>query len=71
LSVASELLERLVARQMIDYLQSNNFYYINTSAYRPGFSTETATLRVLSDILQAVDEGDVVVLALFDLLCRV
>ena len=37
------------------------------SAYRSGFSTETAILRVLSDILEAVDEGDVAILALFDL----
>ena len=67
LSVASKLLERLVAMQVIDHLQSNNLLPEQQSAYRPGFSTETAILRVLSDILQAVDERDVAALALFDL----
>ena len=34
---------------------------------RPGHSTETATLRVLSNILEAVDSGDVAALILLDL----
>jgi len=51
----------------LNYLQSNNLIPDQQSAYRPGFLTETATLRVLFDIQQAVDEGDVVVLAIFDL----
>jgi len=67
LSVASKLLERLVASQVVDHLQSNNLLPNQQSAYRPGFSTETAILRVLSDILQAFDEGDVAASALFDL----
>ena len=37
------------------------------SAYRSHHSTETAVLRVLTDILYAVDEGDLSVLALLDL----
>ena len=67
LYVASKILERLVARQVVDHLQSNNLLPDQQSAYRPGFSTATAILWVLSDILQAVDEGDVAALALFDL----
>jgi hypothetical protein len=42
LTVASKLLERLVARQVIDHLQSINLLPDQQSAYRPGFSTETA-----------------------------
>ena len=37
------------------------------SGFRVGHSTETAVLRVLSDILQAVDRGDVAALVLLDL----
>ena len=37
------------------------------SGFRPGHSTETAALRVLSDILEAVDDGDVAALVLLDL----
>jgi len=43
-----KLLERLVPKQVIDYLQSNNLLLDQQSAYRPSFSTETATLRVMS-----------------------
>ena len=37
------------------------------SAYQPGHSTETAVLKVLSDVLLAVDDGNMAVLALLDL----
>jgi len=37
------------------------------SAYRRNHSTETAVLRVLSDILLALDSGDFLALALLDL----
>ena len=37
------------------------------SAYRPVHSTETALVRVQNDILKAVDDGQVVILLLFDL----
>jgi hypothetical protein len=67
LPIASKLLERLVARQVVGHLKSNDLLPDRQSAYRSGFSTETAILRVLSDILEAVDEGDVAILALFDL----
>ena len=37
------------------------------SAYRAHHSTETAVLKVLSDILLALDTGDLAVLTLLDL----
>ena len=37
------------------------------SGFRPGHSTESAILCVLSDILLAVDRGDFAVLVLLDL----
>jgi len=45
------------------------FYLLPTlqSKFRPGHSTETAVFRVLSDILLAVDRGDVPALVLLDL----
>jgi hypothetical protein len=67
LSVSSKLLERLVAKQLIDYLKQNNMLPSLQSAYRSGHSTETAVLKVLSDILLAVDSGDLSALALLDL----
>jgi hypothetical protein len=67
LSTLSKLLERLVVRQLMDYLTSADLLPPLQSGFRPGHSTETAVLRVLSDILQAVDRGDLAALVLLDL----
>jgi hypothetical protein len=67
LSVLSKLLERLVARQLLDYLTAENLLPELQSAYRANHSTETAVLKVLTDILRAVDDGDFAVLTLLDL----
>jgi len=67
LSVLSKLLERLVFRQLYEYLARADLLPRLQSAYRVHHSTETAVLKVLSDILLAVDNGDLSVLALLDL----
>ena len=54
-------------RQLMYYLTSADLLPPVQSGFRPGQSTETAILRVLSDILQAVDRGDFDALVLFDL----
>ena len=67
LPVLSKLLERLVARQLMNYLTSSNLLPPLQSGFRPGHSTESAVLHVLSDVLLAVDRGDFAALALLDL----
>jgi len=67
LTVISKLFERLVARQFVAYLEDNNLLPTTQSGYRRGHSTETATIRVLSDLLDAVDRGDTAILVLLDL----
>jgi len=48
----------------MEYLSSTNLIPPLQSGYRQSHSTETAVLRVLSDILQAVDNGDLAALVL-------
>lgn len=67
LSVLSKLLERLVAKQLLEFLNTSGLLPSLQSAYRAHHSTETAVLKVLSDILLAVDSGDLAVLTLLDL----
>ena len=67
LSVLSELLERLVARQLLAYLSAANLLPELQSAYGAHHSTETAVLKVLGDILRARDSGDLALLTLLDL----
>jgi hypothetical protein len=67
LSVVSKLLERIVARQVMAYLTSADLLPSLQSGFRPGHSTETAVLQVLSKLLEAVDSGDIGALILLDL----
>jgi len=60
-------LMRLITAEQTSHFKSKNLLLDRQSAYCSGFSTETAVLRVLLDILEAVDERDVVTSTLFDL----
>jgi len=67
LKVTSKLLERLVASQLMKYLQHNKLLPDHQSVYRAFCSTETVIARGLSDIHIALDSGDIAALALLDL----
>ena len=62
-----KLLERLVARQFVAYLNATRLLPTTQSGFRRGHSTETAIIRVLSDLLDAVDRDDTAILVLLDL----
>ena len=67
LTVISKLLERIVSSQLVKYLKDNGLLPDLRSAYRVMHSTETAVLKVLSDLLLAVDSGNLAMLTLLDL----
>jgi len=67
LSVVFKLLERLVSSQLVKYLKDNDLLPDLQSAYRAMLWTETAVLKVLADILLALDSGDLAMLTLLDL----
>jgi len=66
LTAVSKLLERLVA-QLLDYLSVNKLLPDRQSAYRAFRSTKTAIAGLLSNVLLALDSGDIATLALLDL----
>ena len=60
-------MERVVAIRLNEYLVANNLLPRFQSAYRRRHSTETAMLRVWSDILRAADQRHVTLLGLLDM----
>jgi len=67
LSVILTLLERVVSKQLLRYLKDNDLLPDLQSALRAHHLTETAVLKVLSDILLALDSGNLAILTLLDL----
>jgi len=69
LTFISKVIERLVARQLTEYLQDNKLLPTFQSAYRRGHSTETALLKIISDIFDAADANPsrVTLLGMLDL----
>ena len=63
----SKILEKVVLSQLKDYLNENNLFPINQSAYREGHSTETTLLKMMNDLLLDVDQDRISILALLDL----
>ena len=61
------MIEKLVLSQLSDHVSANNFYNRFQSAYRPGHSTKTALLKIVNDLLLALDDGNVSLLARLDL----
>ena len=54
-------------KKWFSQLSANNLYNHFQSAYRPRHSTETALLKIVNDLLLALDDGNVFLLALLDL----
>lgn len=67
LPVLSKLLERAVFCQLQAHVDACKLLPPQQSAYRRGHSTETALVKVYSDLVQALDEGHQAVLALLDM----
>ena len=67
LAFISKVAERIVVEKLVSHLQEQDLLPRLQSAYRRHHSTETALLRVMSDIYAAVDRQDVTLLGLLDL----
>lgn len=66
LKFLSKTVERAAVSQMQNYLSTNNLNATMQSAYRKNHSCETALLRVINDLLLALDSGQEAVLLLLD-----
>ena len=67
LSFISKVIERIVAKQLLFFLHSNNLMPQCQSGYRRFHSCETALLHVLSNLYSASDAKQISLLALLDM----
>ena len=63
----SKIIEKLVCRQLVTYLEQHSLIPSHESAYRRAHSTETALLKVISDALMTADRGEVTLVGVLDL----
>ena len=67
LSWLSKLLERAVCTQLVSYLNVNSLMRRHQSAHRRRHSTDTALAFVFYELISALDDGNLVLMALLDL----
>ena len=67
LAYLGKLAERFVSQQLMRYAELTNMMEPFQSAYRQGYSTETALLHIKTDILDAIDRKEVTCLVMLDL----
>ena len=66
LSTFSKILEKIVAKQMLEYLKNTGFLDNLQSAYKQSHSTITALLNVTDDIYEALENSELTFLVLLD-----
>ena len=66
LPVLSKVYERLIFRQLSDFIDKNNVLNSNISAYRKGQSTTTVLQAIRDDIVKAMKRSEVTMMILAD-----
>ena len=67
LQFVSKLVEKAAMQQLIAHCHQNCPLPSHQSAYRQNYSTETALLKIHSDIMQALDQGNIALMILLDM----
>ena len=58
LSIFNKLLEKLMCKRLIDFLEKNNMFYDRQFDFRAKHSTDHAILSIIDKIQRAIDERD-------------
>ena len=67
LPIVSKILEKIVANQLMTFLESNKLLANNQHGFRSNLSTETALLKVTEQLYKNMDNKDISLLILLDL----
>jgi len=63
----SKIIEKSAVNQLSNYMTDNNLYEPCQSAYRKHHSTETALIKIMNDLLLALDDNKSILLVMLDL----
>lgn len=63
----SKILEKVISSQLTIFLDSDKFLARNQSAYRKFHSTETTTVRILSDLINQAESGKIILISFLDM----
>lgn len=66
-SVFSKIMEKIIADKIYTFLNKYNLISDSQHGFRPGFSTETASVECVQYIFDRMDDGDYVISVFFDL----
>ena len=67
LPILSKVLERAMFQQLVNFMDSNNFFNPNHHAYRSFHSTTTAMLQMYTTWLEAIEQGDMAAVCMIDM----
>ena len=67
LPILSKILERLMFKQLVSYMDANNFYNPSHHAYRSFHSTTTAILQMYTTWLEALEQGKLAAVCMIDM----
>ena len=65
--VSGQLVERVVAKQLLEHIYVHNLHNPYQSAYKAGHSTETALLSIKNEVHLSLSRGEATALVLLDL----
>ena len=66
LPAISKIMEKIAAKQMVDYLKRKNLLDTHQSAYKHNHSTLTALLNITDDIYDALENSEITLIILLD-----
>ena len=66
ISFLSKIVEKVIAQQLTQYLDTNHMLPVVQSAYRRNHSTETALVNIINELLVSADKGQVTLLLTLD-----
>ena len=67
LCILSKVIERVIFSQIVEYMNTNDFFHPNHHGFRANHSTSTAMIQMYDTWVQAVDKGELAGVCMLDM----